>query len=76
MPTMMVAGNWKMNASATATAELLEGLNAGVASLPASTQMVVFPPLPYLAQAQQLLQDSSIILGAQNVIEFTIITFL
>ncbi len=69
MPTMMVAGNWKMNASTTATAELLEGLNAGVASLPKNTQMVVFPPLPYLAQAQQMLQNSSIVLGAQNVSE-------
>jgi len=67
MPTMMVAGNWKMNASTMSTAQLLEGLNAGVASLPDTTEMVVFPPLPYLAQAQQLLQGSSITLGAQNV---------
>ena len=67
MPTMMVAGNWKMNASTSATAQLLEGLNVGVADLPETTTMVVFPPLPYLAQAQQLLQGSSIALGAQNV---------
>lgn len=67
MPTMMVAGNWKMNASTSATAQLLEGLNVGVVDLPETTTMVVFPPLPYLAQAQQLLQGSSIALGAQNV---------
>ena len=67
MPTMMVAGNWKMNASTIATAQLLEELNAGVAGLPETTEMVVFPPLPYLAQAQQLLQNSFITLGAQNV---------
>jgi triosephosphate isomerase len=64
---MMVAGNWKMNASTSATAQLLEGLNVGVVDLPETTTMVVFPPLPYLAQAQQLLQGSSIALGAQNV---------
>ena len=69
MPTMMVAGNWKMNASIESSAALLEDLVAGAASLSENTQMVVFPPLPYLAQAQQMLQGTAIALGAQNVSE-------
>ena len=67
MSTIMVAGNWKMNASTATTADLVEGLVAGIGQLPAKVEMVVFPPLPYLAQAQQLLQHSAIALGAQNV---------
>lgn len=69
MPNMMVAGNWKMNASTEATTELLQGLLNGQDSLPVGVEMVVFPPLPYLAQAQQMLQSGGIVWGAQNVSE-------
>ena len=69
MPNMMVAGNWKMNASTEATTELLQGLLNGQDALPAGVEMVVFPPLPYLAQAQQMLQAGGIVWGAQNVSE-------
>ena len=58
-----------MNASTATTADLIERLVAGVDQLPAKVEMVVFPPLPYLAQAQQLLQHATIALGAQNVSE-------
>jgi triosephosphate isomerase len=64
---MMVAGNWKMNASTATTADLIASLVVGAAQLSANVKMVVFPPLPYLAQTQQLLQHSTITLGAQNV---------
>jgi triosephosphate isomerase len=64
---MMVAGNWKMNASTATTADLIDSLVAGAGQLSANVEMVVFPPLPYLAQAQQLLQHANIALGAQNV---------
>jgi triosephosphate isomerase len=63
---MMVAGNWKMNASTLTNADLINDLVAG-AELLANVQMVVFPPAPYLGQVQELLTDSAIALGAQNV---------
>jgi len=67
MSRIIVAGNWKMNASIAATANLIGGLVDGIDQLPANVEMVIFPPLPYLAQAQQLLYHTAIALGAQNV---------
>jgi len=64
MRRLLVAGNWKMNASAAMTEQLLTGL---LNSLPAAGDVAVFPPFPYLSQAQRLLQGSVIALGAQNV---------
>ena len=66
MARMIVAGNWKMNASKSDVSELLNGLKQGEASL-GSAEMVVFPPFPYLAQAQAELADSQISLGVQNI---------
>jgi triosephosphate isomerase len=66
MSTMMVAGNWKMNASTLTNTDLTNALVAGAATL-TNVQMVVFPPAPYLGQVQELLADSAIALGAQNV---------
>ncbi len=66
MSTMMVAGNWKMNASTLTNADLINALVAGAATF-TNVQMVVFPPAPYLGQVQELLADSAIALGAQNV---------
>lgn len=64
MRRLLVAGNWKMNASAAMTEQLLTGL---LNSLPTACDVAVFPPFPYLSQAQQRLQGSVIALGAQNV---------
>jgi len=63
---MMVAGNWKMNASTLTNTDLTNALVAGAATL-TNVQMVVFPPAPYLGQVQELLAGSAIALGAQNV---------
>jgi triosephosphate isomerase len=65
----IVAGNWKMNGSAAMTEQLLSHLRA---SLPGDfTQsggtVIVCPPFPYLPQAQRLLAESPIALGAQDV---------
>jgi len=66
MAHMIVAGNWKMNASKDAVAELLNGLKQGAAAVK-NVKMVVFPPFPYLAQAQLELSGTDIHIGVQNV---------
>jgi triosephosphate isomerase len=66
MRRILVAGNWKMHGSASMVQELLEGLLAGTANA-SNAEMAVFPPFPYLAQAQSLLDGSSISWGAQNL---------
>ena len=55
-----------MNASKDAVAELLNGLKQGAAAVK-NVKMVVFPPFPYLAQAQLELSGTDIHIGVQNV---------
>jgi triosephosphate isomerase len=62
----LIAGNWKMNGSNAANAELVDGIIAG---MPASdtVSLLVCPPFPYLAAMAEKLSGSSVALGAQNV---------
>ena len=66
MRKILVAGNWKMHGSGAMVQELLEGLLAGTENA-SDVDMAVFPPYPYLAQVQSLLDGSSISWGAQSV---------
>ena len=55
-----------MNSSQAMVNELLTGLLEGTRD-GADVDMAVFPPFPYLAQAQSMLQGSSIAWGGQNL---------
>ena len=68
MREILVAGNWKMNASTNASDELVDGIVAGV---PAGSgfQLLVCPPFPYLASVAARVAGSAVKLGAQNVSE-------
>lgn len=66
MRKILVAGNWKMHGSKAMVESLLESLVAGTRNS-SDVDMAVFPPFPYLAQAQSLLQDSDICWGGQNL---------
>ncbi len=68
MREILVAGNWKMNASTNASDELVDGIVAGV---PAGSgfQLLVCPPFPYLASVAAKVAGSVVKLGAQNVSE-------
>lgn len=68
MRQYLVAGNWKMHGSLAANRELLQGIVAGVAQAP-GVEFLVCPPAPYLGSAGELLADSGIAVGAQNVSE-------
>lgn len=63
MRRLLVAGNWKMNASVAQTEALLSALCAAEFSC----DVAVFPPFPYLAQAVQTTGNSTVWVGAQNV---------
>ena len=60
-----VMGNWKMNGSNAAIQALLPAISHAIT--PLKTNCVVFPPASYLSLAKQLLNNSTISLGAQNV---------
>ena len=62
----IVAGNWKLNPTSKEEAiELLQGLKAGGQG-DGDVEVVVFPPLPYLAEALSILQGTGIKVGAQT----------
>ena len=71
MRPLTMIGNWKMNGSLAANQELLaEILSLGgplFAKYAAQSQFGLCVPYPYLPQAQDLLKDSCIALGAQDV---------
>lgn len=68
MRNYLVAGNWKMNGSNTANAELLDGIIAGM-PVSDAVSLLVCPPFPYLVSVGERLSGSGIALGAQNVSE-------
>lgn len=67
MRRKLVAGNWKMHGSAVQNAQLVQTLVAAAHGL--ECELAVFPPFPYLAQVAELLADSAVLLGAQDVSE-------
>lgn len=68
MRGFLVAGNWKMNGSNAANETLVRGVVAGNPSNP-NVQMLVCPPYPYIAAISEILRDSPVALGAQNLSE-------
>ncbi len=66
MRRILVAGNWKMHGSRAMVKELLNGLLAGTRNA-SEVDMAVFPPFPYLSEAQTLLAGTSITWGAQTL---------
>ncbi|MDR2438762.1 MAG: triose-phosphate isomerase [Planctomycetaceae bacterium] len=63
---LLIAGNWKMNLSLTASIELAEGLKkvaAGINNL----DIAVCPPSIYVQPVAAVLKGSNIGVGAQNV---------
>jgi triosephosphate isomerase (TIM) len=64
MRRKLVAGNWKMNTSASQARELISALLA--APRPVSAEVAVMPPFPYLGLAVQACAGSAIAIGAQD----------
>lgn len=62
---LLVMGNWKLNGSKTMVAELIKALKVPAIECPAVT-VAVCPPVLFLGQAQTVLADSPIALGAQD----------
>lgn len=67
----LVMGNWKMHGSLASNQQLLEQLIAGLGSAHSHSDVVVCAPHPYLAQLQQILTNTAIQWGAQNLSEHT-----
>ncbi|WP_115719052.1 triose-phosphate isomerase [Gallaecimonas mangrovi] len=62
----LVMGNWKLNGSKASVEKLLAELNAATQGIN-TVDIAVCPPALYIGQAEQLLANSAIALGAQNI---------
>jgi triosephosphate isomerase len=66
MRKKLVAGNWKMHGSRSMATALVNDVAAGK---PASIDVIVFPPFPYLAELASQHASSGLGIGAQDVSE-------
>jgi triosephosphate isomerase len=66
MRQSLVVGNWKMNGSIESNQSLLEDLKAGMATVK-NSEVAVCPPFIYLQQVSDLLKDTAIGWGGQNL---------
>lgn len=66
MRRKLVVANWKMHGNLASNKQLLEAYIEKLSPLK-NTDVVVCVPYPYLAQAQSMLQNTSIAWGAQNL---------
>jgi triosephosphate isomerase len=69
MRSFLVAGNWKMNGSDAANAELVDGIIAGM-PVADSVELLICPPFPYLGAMAGRIGGSRLMLGAQTVSEY------
>jgi len=66
MRTPLVAGNWKLNGSRSSIKSLVDGLLSGISEV-GQTEVAVCPPFVYLNEVNQMLADSAIAMGSQDV---------
>lgn len=66
MTTPLIAGNWKMNLTLKTAIQLAEGLTREVAKVE-EVEILVCPPSIYILDVADVLQESNILLGAQNL---------
>jgi len=65
MRRTIVAGNWKMNASKESVNKLVLGILSGMGEV--DSDVLVCAPFPYLSQVENLVANSEVKLGAQNL---------
>lgn len=63
----LIAGNWKMHGARAQVRELLQGIVAGHEVVTETAELAVFPPFPFLADCEQILNGFKVAWGAQNV---------
>lgn len=64
MRQQWVMGNWKMNGNHQEIKSLVQGM---LVDIPPTLNCAIFPAFPYLSYAGELIQNSSLHMGAQNV---------
>ncbi len=66
MRRLLMAGNWKMHLDLRGAIQLAAGLKRDLGDV-ADRDVVLFPPYPFLADVADVVENSNIEVGAQNV---------
>jgi len=66
MRQILVAGNWKLNGSLDSIKQLVAGISAGAGDT-GDTQIAVCPPFVYIPLVSNLLADSKVAVGSQDI---------
>ena len=66
MRTPIIAGNWKMHKTIAEAVQLARGIREGVAGLE-GVDVVLCPPFTALAAVEDVISNSKVGLGAQNM---------
>lgn len=66
MRQILVAGNWKLNGSLESIKQLVAGISAGAGET-GNTQIAVCPPFVYIPLVSNLLADSKVVVGSQDI---------
>ncbi len=67
MRKKVIAGNWKMNNDLTETQNLITKLTSGLSGETVNSEVIVCPPFTSLSEANSLLKNTQVKLGAQNM---------
>lgn len=67
MRKQIIAGNWKMHTDLAGATILVEGIKAALAEGEVSREVVVCPPFTGLSTVADLIEDTDVRLGAQNM---------
>jgi triosephosphate isomerase (TIM) len=65
----LIAGNWKMNLTPTEAKDFAKKLSDSIKNLPSDVIVMIAPPFTALAGVKEVIKNSVIKLGAQNVNE-------
>lgn len=67
MRTFLIAGNWKMNLGPADAADLINGIKEAKPEIGENVDVLVCPPFVSLSRVNDILDESDIMLGAQNI---------
>lgn len=67
MRKKVIAGNWKMNNDLSESQNLITRLTGGLSSLKINCDVIICPPFTSLSEANSLIKNTVVKLGAQNV---------
>jgi triosephosphate isomerase len=63
----VIAGNWKMNNDLSESQNLITKLTSGLSNLKINCDVIICPPYTSLSEANSLIKNTVVKLGAQNV---------